>query len=531
MKRILSIFMFLLFSHSVFCNFITAGPSNYTTFLSGLQPGDTLYLLPGNYLNQLNINYLNGTSQQPIVILGSSQAGVVFLGNACCNTVSITQSSYIVMKNFTIDGQNVPNADAVKGEGTNGNWAHHITIEYLKIIGQGANQQTVGISTKCTTWDWIIRRNIIDGAGTGLYLGNSNGDAPFVNGIIEGNWVNAPIGYCMEIKHQNDNLRTISGMTLNGKTIIRYNVWCKGANSSTGSNARPNVLLGAFPSTGNGTNDVYEVYGNFFYNNPVEALLQVTGNSSIYSNVFVNPDPGGWGVQVREQNLFQPRSMNVFHNTIIAASGTGLNFYNCNTSFLQYGVANAVFASPQIVANTAVNISDNVTDTYLNSANYMYAPLVAPPGLQTYPLNGQLIGTLVSNAQFTVFTDNGKDLAGNNFTWTFRGAYSAPGPNYGWNLICDTMPFPAGFSTGLSFQQPETKPSIYFDHSTGLLQIRSDINISSLELFSIEGKLIRSFTLRDQKNVSLYISEYPSGIYILKAIMNNQTTLGYKLVL
>ena len=34
---------------------------------------------------------------------------------------------------------------------------------------------------------------------------------------------------------------------------------------------------GAFPSNGHGASDVYEVYGNFFHQNPVEALLQATG--------------------------------------------------------------------------------------------------------------------------------------------------------------------------------------------------------------------------------------------------------------
>ena len=51
---------------------------------------------------------------------------------------------------------------------------------------------------------------------------------------------------------------------------------------STGGSARPNLLVGGFPPTGWGANDSYEIYGNFFYNNPVEALFQGTGNIKLY---------------------------------------------------------------------------------------------------------------------------------------------------------------------------------------------------------------------------------------------------------
>jgi hypothetical protein len=58
-----------------------------------------------------------------------------------------------------------------------GDWAHHITIDNFLIYGYDADQSIVGISTNgCTTWNWIIRNNVIRRAGTGMYLGNSPGD-------------------------------------------------------------------------------------------------------------------------------------------------------------------------------------------------------------------------------------------------------------------------------------------------------------------------------------------------------------------
>ncbi len=91
----------------------------------------------------------------------------------------------------------------------------------------------------------------------------------------------------MEIKHQLNGQRELLPETsVNGKTIIRHNVFTKDETSSTGGNARPNLLVGGFATSGFGSQDYYEIYGNFFYNNPVEALFQGTGNIMLYQNIF-----------------------------------------------------------------------------------------------------------------------------------------------------------------------------------------------------------------------------------------------------
>src|SRR5690242_20674389 len=140
-------------------NFITATPSNYTSFLAGLMPDDTLYLTAGNYMNHLTLSNRNGTQDMPIVIMGSGNT-TVFLGSACCNTVDITNCSYLVIRDFKIDGQNINYIDGVKAGGGGNQKAHHITLEYLLIVNNGGNiegdNQTVGISTKCAAWNWII---------------------------------------------------------------------------------------------------------------------------------------------------------------------------------------------------------------------------------------------------------------------------------------------------------------------------------------------------------------------------------------
>ena len=175
-------------------------PANYLALVDQLQPGDTLQLAAGTYTDQLQLSGLHGAAGAFITITGpASGAAAVFLADNCCNTVELDDVSYVEVSHLTLDGN-----------GTNGTFAvdsrsptHHITISDLYIINYGADQQMDGISTKGSAWNWIVRRNRIIGAGTGMYFGNSDGSAPFVAGLIEYNVVLDTLGYNVQIKHQN----------------------------------------------------------------------------------------------------------------------------------------------------------------------------------------------------------------------------------------------------------------------------------------------------------------------------------------
>jgi len=515
-----SILFFLLIAFTkVFSATYSVNPSNYTTFISSLAAGDTILFTAGNYLNGLSLNNISGTSGNEIVFIGTQQSSVVFIGNACCNTVSLTQCAYLVFKNFTLDGQSIPNVDGIKAEGSANNWTHHITIDSLHIIGHSGNQQTVGISTKCPSWDWWIKNNVIDGAGTGLYLGNSTWNEPLINSLIENNLVMNSIGYCMEIKHENVGVRTAPGMPQSGFTIIRRNVFCKANNSSTGGNARPNVLLGYFPASGNGSTDYYEVYGNFFYNNPVEALFQATGNVTFYNNICVNNDANGWGVQIREHNSFQPRSMNIFHNTIVVASGTGLNFYNCNTGYTQYAYGNAVFASPNIQTNTTIQQQGNLTGNYSSASTYLTNPFLAPPSLSVFPLVGQISGFSASSTPFQSFQEWDKDFNGTTYNWSnYAGSYSAEGINSGWQLDCGLITNP----TAVEFTVYGLQFIVYPNPSNGRFNvIASEAKQSHFEIYNSLGNKIHQLHNYSGSNVPVDLSSNPDGIYFLQVRNEN----------
>jgi hypothetical protein len=157
---------------------VEADPSTLDAALATLAPGDTLHLASGTYPKGLTLSGLNGTEALPITITGPAApaAPAVFAPNpgGCCNDVEIVNSSYVVLANVTVDSKGMDGIFGVSAKGGAANVVHHITIEGCTFVGQGASQQTVGISTKTPTWGWTIRGNRIEGAGTGLYLGNSD---------------------------------------------------------------------------------------------------------------------------------------------------------------------------------------------------------------------------------------------------------------------------------------------------------------------------------------------------------------------
>lgn len=361
--------LFFTVSHVSADNNYTETPATYLNRLKTLQPGDHLQLLPGEYKNGLPIHHLYGSAKSNITISGPEHKPyAVFSARPGHNTVSIINSRFVTIRHLQIDGHNLP-VDAVKCEG-HADWAHDITLADLRITGHGHNQQIVGISTKCPTWNWVIRNNIIDGAGTGMYLGNSDGRAPFIAGVIENNLVKDTIGYNLQIKHQQPR-PVLPGMPRRPtETIIRHNVFSK-AKTHTNTAPRPNVLVGHWPLSGTGKQDRYLIYGNFFYHNTSESLLQGEGNLAIYNNLFINP----YGDAIRIQPHHDiPRNVAVFFNTILAADTgifhAGIHQHKLPTPWI---AGNAVFAKRPLAAHQN-SLHSNVTDTYQAAENYLQAP-------------------------------------------------------------------------------------------------------------------------------------------------------------
>lgn len=418
------------------------GPADdYRALLPTLVAGDLVRFAGGTYTLGLPLSGLTGAPNACIVLEGPAEGPPArFPARACCNTVSLVDVAWVVIRNLELDGGDLAGVDAVKCEST-ASFAHHVTLENLLIHSHaGGDQQTVGISTKCPAWNWVIRRNRILGgvgdppAGTGLYLGNSDGNDEFVHSLVEYNLVADTIGYGMQIKHQNG--RSHPSMPVPGRTIVRHNVFVKANNGSTGGLARPNLLVGHAPLTGPGADDITEVYGNLFVRNDsgTEGVFQGTGNIAFYANLVFNDLGPGVFVQAHEGGV--ARDVAIFRNTVVATS-SGISVSSPAPGFSQLVVGNAVFAATPLSGGTQ---SGNTVGSFAAAAGALAAPTAALPGLDLHPLVGALLGTAVDESGLDRFTDWNRDFNGSLRDPLRRGAYATDGPNPGWLPTLERKP-------------------------------------------------------------------------------------------
>lgn len=339
-----------------------AHPGNYRRLLGTLEPGDTLQLAAGVYDRGLPISDCHGTPDAWITIQGPDSGVAEIRQTQVANAVELRRCSHVALKRLSILGGGpggIPGLFGISAQGGLNNTVHHILIEDCIISGWNTSQQAVGISTKAPAWDWTIRGNIIRDCGTGLYLGNSNGADPFIRGVIEHNLVEAPIGYCMEIKYQKARPDVPGIPAAECRTIIRHNVFIKNDAPSPDGD-RSNVLVGGFPGTGPGSGDRYEIHGNVFWHNPRESLLQASGRVSIHDNVFVGcPSAAHAAIMLRDHDL-PLKLAHVYHNTICAAA-RGIRI--AGPAPEGHAIAgNMVFADvPLILHRSIVDVRGNLT--------------------------------------------------------------------------------------------------------------------------------------------------------------------------
>ena len=158
---------------------IQANPSTYRSLLAGLLPGDRLQLAAGTYTQGLNLWNKNGQPGKCIVIEGpASGSPALFTGSDSWNIVSLKDSSYIALRNLTLDGQGKA-GDGIKAE-AGAVSVHHILIEGLSL--KNFNQYGgFGINTKCPAWNWVVRHTTITSTCTGMNFGGSSGEFDFAN--------------------------------------------------------------------------------------------------------------------------------------------------------------------------------------------------------------------------------------------------------------------------------------------------------------------------------------------------------------
>jgi hypothetical protein len=394
-----------------------AGPQDYREYLPRLVAGDRLLLRAGDYSRGLPLQGLNGEPGRPIIIAGpATEPRARFIARSGANTVSLVDVRHVSVRNLELDGRNLP-VDAVKAEG-HARYAHFVTLENLYIHDHAASQQNVGISSKCPAFGWVLRGNRIERVGTGMYLGNSDGSAPFVAGLIEHNRISDTLGYNLQIKHQKPRPADLPEAESQHDTIIRHNVFSKADAGPPSALARPNVLVGHMPLAGPGMSDRTLIYANLFWQNPSEALFQGEGNLAIYNNLFVNAQ--GHAVHIQPHNDV-PRQVDIFHNTVLA-SGHGIRILRREgmaPAWPQRVLRNLVFAAQPIDGGER---SDNLTGTFDAAARFLKKPFAEFDQLDLgprTPLDGEITPAALGLA---AYPDSGEDTNGRTRTTLALGA-------------------------------------------------------------------------------------------------------------
>ncbi|MFO0632024.1 MAG: hypothetical protein U0168_04155 [Nannocystaceae bacterium] len=280
------------------------------------------------------------------------------------------------------------------------------------------------MNTKTTVWNWTIRGNRIVEPGTGLYLGGSEGDTPFIAGTVEGNVVVNPVGYCMQIKHQNDYAALPDMPAGPNVTVVRHNIFIKDDRESPDGD-RPNLLVGGFPDAGPGSEDRYHIYGNLLLVNPREALLQATGRVSIHDNLFVGGNAGFAALVVTPHQGKSVRSAYVYNNTIYT-EGTAIAFAEA-ASEDDAVVGNLLLAATGM-GGPIVDARDNLEAAFADAGDYVAMPSVTLGAMDFYPLPGAVEGSALDLSKMTAEPDYDRDYNGQPKGGRVRGsAYAGAG--------------------------------------------------------------------------------------------------------
>jgi hypothetical protein len=415
-------------------------PGYYGLLVRALTPGDTLLLQGGTYRDRLDLSGVKGAPDAWIVVTGpaSGEPATITTESTCCNTVQLGGTEYVALQRLIIDSAGI---DAIDGINAKSQPTHDIRIEDCLLVGQGSGQGTIGISTKSPAWRWTVRGNMILEAGTGLYLGNSDGRQPFVEGIIEDNLILNSIGYNMEIKHQLPYGGESWASELPPgphRTVIRNNVFIKEKNrwpQGVEAGARPNLLVDPFPESGPGSADLYEIYGNFFYKNPDESLLQASGRMSIHDNVFVASGADQVAIALTDHNG-PLKVARVYNNTVYSTEGGGIEFV---TRARQEGLVtgNLILTRGNRLGGLISTSRANVVGSAAEAARYVSAPSESLAQMDFFPTVGCTVcsGAPLDTAPLAGDTAYDLDFNGSpKGAFTFRGAYAGRGSNPGWRL-------------------------------------------------------------------------------------------------
>lgn len=400
-------------------NVINAGPNNYTDIVNNLEAGDWMALESGTYTDSIYPDNLQGTKENPIVISGPEDDGEVVLErHGYANTIEFGNSHNLVIRNIRLDGSTNDVGMAIRAR--HNSFTSNITLENLYIHDYDYGSRTaIDTSNDAVAFGWTIRNVTIDGASTGMYFGCASGeDGAFIGATIEDNVVKDTSGYNIQIKHQNHRDFDYEIPEGPHETIIRNNIFKRAGHQRF----RPNLLLGHFPEQGTGSEDMYLVYGNTFYENEGgHRNVQTDSTAAFYNNLFINTKGGGIFAFDHNDN---PKDIYIYRNTFLT-DGTAINVQDVDSDYEQVVKGNAIFS------DDPYSLDDNVIEENNFEADYNYKDdyLKNPDTSQIEEIDLRPIGDALNKEKIEyennlILPDFENDFKGNLREQATFGAYA-----------------------------------------------------------------------------------------------------------
>lgn len=319
--------------------------------INGLAPGDELIVHGGTYplSGRFGITVV-GTAQAPIVIrAGDGETPVFSRAAADQNIWDIDNAAYTTIRGLEFSGGSA---------GLRISGATELTIEGCEVHDTGdvaVRANDTGVRYERLR---LLRNHIhhTNDTGEGMYLGcNSNG-CQVANSLIEGNYIHHTNGPTVV---QGDGIELKEGSFGN---VIRDNV--------IHDTNYPCILT--YAAAGNGAANIIE--RNVMWGCGDHAI-QAAADAIIRNNIILGANATGIAMQVHQSG--SPSNLEVTHNTILKASGSGITASGITGRVVIAN--NAIFAQ----GGAAIAVGGTLADVIVagnagtGSVNGITAPLAA----------------------------------------------------------------------------------------------------------------------------------------------------------
>lgn len=319
--------------------------------INGLVPGDELIVHGGTYAlsGRFGITVV-GTAQAPIVIrAGDGEKPVFSRAAADQNIWDIDNAAYTTIRGLEFSGGSA---------GLRISGATELTIEGCEVHDTGdvavrANDAGVRYERLRILSNHIHHTN---DTGEGMYLGCNNNACQVANSLIAGNYIHHTNGPTII---QGDGIELKEGSFGN---VIRDNV--------IHDTNYPCILT--YATAGNGAANIIE--RNVMWSCGDHAI-QSAADAIIRNNIILGANATGIAMQVHQSG--SPSNLEVTHNTVLKASGSGIKASGITGRVVIAN--NAIFAQ----SGAAISVSGTLADVTVagnagtGSVNGITAPLVA----------------------------------------------------------------------------------------------------------------------------------------------------------